>query len=253
MNNPYIKKYKINNTIENNNFINITTNVENEIYKLKSFINKLSIINIKIKEYITHGSFSTVYNTSNSKKIFKIIEKRDNEIKALIFHYLLLEYYKKNNKNKIYFVDLYDFGILKEGYYSLMEKFGISLYDSLYKNLNNKKKNNNYDNNFNYLFEIFYQCCYSLKLLHDLEYLHLDIKPDNFLYYNDQIKIIDFGNVTKNETIIDPIYFQTTPYYQAFDWLYEKKNKTIKLTYSYDIFSLGCMFVELLYIILLNK
>ena len=44
------------------------------------------------------------------------------------------------------------------------------------------------------LLTIFKECCKTVKIIHDLGYLHLDIKPENFLINdNNQVKIIDFG------------------------------------------------------------
>ena len=41
------------------------------------------------------------------------------------------------------------------------------------------------------LLTIFKECCKTVKIIHDLGYLHLDIKPENFLINdNNQVKII---------------------------------------------------------------
>ena len=98
------------------------------------------------------------------------------------------------------------------------------------------------------LITIFKECCNAVKIMHDLGYLHLDIKPKNFLISNEgQIKIIDFGFIKKNGYITDDLF--GTGEYIANDWLinhFSLKNKTT-LEYHHDIFSLGCMFIELLY------
>lgn len=65
---------------------------------------------------------------------------------------------------------------------------------------------------------------------------------------NDQIKIIDFGCVKKSG-YKTKISFGTMNYISN-DWLintYSKPPKETTLTYYHDIFSLGCMFIYLLY------
>ena len=123
-----------------------------------------------------------------------------------------------------------------------MENCGLDFID--------KFKNDSPD--FDTLLKIFYECCKALKIIHDLEYLHLDIKPENFLMKDDQIKIIDFGMVKKNKFITD-ISFGTMDYIPN-DWLKnssEENNTTLE--YHHDIFSLGCMFIILLYAFIIKK
>lgn len=216
--------------------------------ELKPYINSLEKYSIKSNQ-IASGAFGEVYNTTNPNIIFKKVKdpkKVGNEFKSLIFHYLLLEKYK-NTKKKKYLCKLIEFGSLYpytnknyNYYYVVMEKFGKGL-----SNYNNTLK-------FNNLFKIFYQCCDSVLLIHDLEYLHLDIKPGNFLVDNNKIKIIDFGIVNKND--FETINWFGTVTYIANDWLLNSKNKkNTRLTYHHDIFSLGCMFIELLYKFIINK
>ena len=80
-----------------------------------------------------------------------------------------------------------------------------------------------------------------------LGYLHLDIKPENFLISNEgQIKIIDFGFIKKNGYITKDRF--GTGKYMANDWLINfSSGKETTLEYHHDIFSLGCMFIYLLY------
>ena len=259
----YFKNIFLNNIIKKIE-IEKVIRINNEIKK-DIFLNgyKLSIIpyinnseKYKITNKISSGSYGNVYDTTNPNVIFKKIKdpihNKGKEFKSLIFHYLLLEEYKKSIKKK-YLCELIEFGsidsynLLYNYYYVFMEKFG----KSLFKSLSNYKSSNN-SLQFNNLFKIFYQCCDSVSLIHDLKYLHLDIKLENFLVDNNKIKIIDFGMVNKNE-------FKTkkwfgTIHYIPNDWLdnYEKK-KITKLTYNHDIFSLGCIFIELLYKFILDK
>ena len=214
---------------------------------INSNINKINILNP-----IGSGGFGNVYKTSNDTILLKIItqsnsedeDNRDREFKSLIFHYLLYKYYEKTENIK-YLCKLNEFGVIeKNKWYAFMENCGLDLFHKF------KKKNDKPD--FDTLLKIFYECCTALKIIHDLEYLHLDIKPENFLMKDDQIKIIDFGMVKKNKFITNKSF--GTMDYIPNDWLKnsdEENNTTLE--YHHDIFSLGCMFIILLYKIIIKK
>jgi serine/threonine protein kinase len=106
---------------------------------------------------------------------------------------------------------------------------------------------------------IFIQCLESLKLIHDVNYLHLDIKPDNFLYSikeNNletlQIKIIDFG-FSKPDKYNTSNVFGTADTIPC-DWLknilIENPSKNIILEKHHDLFELGCTFLKLIFFII---
>ena len=215
---------------------------------INSNINKINILNP-----IGSGGYGKVYKTSNDTILLKIITEksnsedeynRDREFKSLIFHYLLYKYYEKTENIK-YLCKLNEFGVIeKNKWYAFMENCGLDLLNKF------KKKNDEPD--FDTLLKIFYECCKALKIIHDLEYLHLDIKPENFLMKDDQIKIIDFGMVKKNKFITD-ISFGTMDYIPN-DWLKNSSDeKNTTLEYHHDIFSLGCMFIILLYKFIIKK
>jgi serine/threonine protein kinase len=95
----------------------------------------------------------------------------------------------------------------------------------------------------------------SIKLIHDVDYLHLDIKPENFLFSrvrnNIEIKIIDFGMIKKcNFTTFNP--FGSIEYLPN-DWIKnfsENPPRETILQKHHDIFSLGCTFIKIIYFIL---
>lgn len=169
-----------------------------EEIKLIPYINSnINTNKISISYSIGSGGYGKVYKTSNDTILLKIItqdkstdeDNKDREFKSLIFHYLLYKYYEKTENIK-YLCKLYEFGVIeKNKWYAFMENCGLDLLDKFNKNKNNP--------DFDKLLKIFYECCKALKIIHDLEYLHLDIKPENFLMKDDQIKIIDFGMVKK--------------------------------------------------------
>jgi serine/threonine protein kinase len=153
------------------------------------------------------GSFGTVFTNIKSKNnrqlnniVFKIIKKEsdENEFKALIFHYLLQKYYYNNKESNLkYLCTLYEFGnfSFEDKIYAIMENCGIDLFYYL-GDIMNSNKNLSNKNKFKKLLILFNECCEGVKLIHDLGYLHLDIKPENFMITNDgNIKIIDFGLV----------------------------------------------------------
>jgi len=225
---------------------------------LSNNISRYNQIEIDMSGRKSSGSFGAVYLNIKSKNrepinniIFKIIKDAENEFKSLIFHYLLQKYYENKDKDKLkYLCKLYEFGTIdypvdKISYYAIMENCGKDLYDYFYDTKKNKSMC--LKDRLIKLITIFKECCNAVKVIHDLEYLHLDIKLENFMISNEgQIKIIDFGFVKKNG--YETIDRFGTMFYTANDWLinFSLSVKTT-LQYHHDIFSLGCMFIELLY------
>ncbi len=240
-------------------------------------------IEININGEINSGASAIVFLDIGIKnKIFKEIKDKNNdkkEFKALLFQYFIQKYYKYSDEDKLKYLCMLDeFGniivdidyiqfinkslklnyplsnkniqSIGERYYAIMENCGTDL--SKYFSTLNKNKNN-----LQKLLNIFKECCQAVKIIHDLGYLHLDIKPQNFLISNkgqnkEQIKIIDFGESQKVGYPTNDLF--GTSDYIANDWMknYLSKEETI-LQYHHDIFALGCMFVELLFKYILKK
>ena len=258
--NSIIKKIKTIRIINNNELKKNEEEIENkkikfgaQIITVRPYIKNKKNYEI-IKKKIGEGGYGKIYRTTNNKIGFKTIQDEiiyEDEYKSLIFHYLLLQYYKGTPQVK-YLCKLFEFGRLfpyqnKEYnyYYAYMEIFGNDLNSLKYNS------NSNLLLKFTNIFKILYQCCESVKLIHNLEYLHLDIKPENFLIKDNKIKIIDFGFVNKNALKTSGRI--GTKRYISNDWMKNfEENKTTTLNYHHDIFSLGCMFVELLYKFILN-
>jgi serine/threonine protein kinase len=231
-------------------------NLSNKIYNLNS---------------TASGSYATVflkyYNSKNLKQkqniIFKFIKDSNLlEYKALIFNYLLYYYYEKNidkyPDSLKYLCKIIEIGKIKNNFkygdvYGIMEYCGKELFEDLndrfiIKNFENNK-NDIPINNMNFAINIFKQCLLSLKLIHDLNYLHLDIKPENYLINiiddNIQIKIIDFGLINKELTKI--LHIKGSPNYIANDYVNNYYNgKSTILKKHHDIFSLGCTFITII-------
>ena len=214
---------------------------------------------------IGHGSFSDIYSI-NDKYILKIINKMDNdEINGLLFNYLLtiyLENTQNTNKNNLlkYICKIYELGIIYESskfenkkLYCIMEKGNIDLYTFFFKQ-NNIKIIKNIKNKVAFLLKLFKECCNALKIIHDLGFVHFDIKLENFLINfrseNDfDIKIIDFGFISK---IGDKLVLKGTIYYynillikNVYEEYKGNKSEINKASIIYDIFYLGYMFLEI--------
>ena len=229
-------------------------------FKEKVFIEK--------KTKNASGSYSYIYleyyDENNKKKnkktdiIFKLTEYNNDELFGLYFNAFLYKYNEFNNPEKVkYLCRLEEFGEVQlnrreKKYYAYMKNCGEPL-----KNIN-KIKIQKYQLT-ELIKNIFTQCLESLKLIHYQNYLHLDIKPANFLYSiqnNDlntlQIKIIDFGFTKQNKYNTKVNYFGTSDTIPC-DWLknYVEGKNTI-LEKHHDLFELGCTFLRLIFSII-NK
>ena len=244
---------------------------DNKTIKLIPYITSKITENIVINyNKIRDFSSEVLYQTNKDNIVFKLITLKDP--KSLIFHYLLYKYYKnnknnENNENIKYLYKLYEFGYINEYnentikkfykikynennklYYIFQEDYQNDLYNKYY--LYSSLHKNMY--NFKELLELFNECCKALKIIHDIKYLHLNIMPQNFIFINDQIKITGFTNVKKNKYKTKELFGKMN--YISNDWLinsYQSKETTLEC--HHDIFSLGCMFIELFYKFILKE
>ena len=116
----------------------------------------------------------------------------NDEINGLLFNYLLTIYLgntQNTNKNNLlkYICKIYELGIIYESnkfenkkLYCIMEKGNIDLYTFFFKQ-NNIKIIKNIKNKVAFLLKLFKECCNALKIIHDLGFVHFDIKLENFL------------------------------------------------------------------------
>ena len=222
---------------------------------------KSNKILINFNTELGKGSYSTVYEIKydgNDKKyVFKLTkineethERTLREYKGLIFHILLqrrLRSYSPNLLSKI--CNIYEIGkcnILKtQFYYSIMDNCGEELLEYI------KKNKENYDN-LNTIVELMIQMCECIKVLHDIRYMYLDFKPQNFLIDNNgNIKLIDFGFILKINTMTtnSPGTLKyISPYF-----IYKRENTEIKILPYLDLFSIGYFFVEMIYFGIFKK
>ncbi|AGF85192.1 putative protein kinase [Moumouvirus goulette] len=91
-------------------------------------------------------------------------------------------------------------------------------------------------------YHILLQIAYGIKYLHTNNIIHFDIKPDNIMYKNNVLKIIDFGAseyiLSKN---IKTNHIKCTSTHRPPEAFYKKKLNT-----SCDIWSFGIIICELL-------
>jgi serine/threonine protein kinase len=144
------------------------------------------ISNYQIKDILGFGSFSKVYSATNLETLqnvaLKIIPKPfdvDKEIRILqkLDHPNLIKFYAKIETENYYFIfqDLFQSKTLLQ---LVNETHGLSE-----ENIRG----------------IFVQICNALDYLHQKNISHGDLKLENILVQNDQIKIIDFGLASKTK------------------------------------------------------
>ena len=220
---------------------------DNILQQNEKIVSKYNKSNIQLNDLIATGSYGKIYKIKNNNtKIYKSIQSNNNselrqEYNSLIFHYKLQNDLKTTPYLK-YICELLEYGKYKnkKNIYVIMNNCGIELKQYILNLKNNNKLT------LNKIIYIMQECCNALKIIHNYGYCHLDIKPENFLVFNSngklQIKIIDFGFVTKIGT---NRYGTGTPSYTAPE-LYCKNNM---VSPSSDIFSLGCMFYQFLLIL----
>ena len=88
---------------------------------------------------------------------------------------------------------------------------------------------------------VFKQICLGVHYLHHNNIIHRDLKPDNILIHQNTIKICDFGLSRYTSSQVNYSLQVVTLWYRAPEIL-------LKLNYSLpvDIWSLGCIFYEML-------
>ena len=201
-----------------------------EWYYKNKFIWKCIVANLNEKRFTYRGTD----NEENPKIsiILKIITIQENSnYKALLKEVFLLSCLKKNK----YFNEMIDVFLSKD--YKkiniIMKKGGESLYDLI--RFDEDDYNNKYPNCSQHM--IFQIVC-GLKVLHDIEFSHNDIKLGNILYTgNAKIKICDLGSADKiNSRRGLGTYGYNSPQC-LLGFLRTKED---------DMYSVGIVFVELL-------
>ena len=259
------------------------------IHKILPCNNKNTIIDKNIilgKKNNRSGSSSSIYPETIEGKKFKYSPLPGNINYKTLFGYIF-DYYLYNLINKPnYLCKTYEIGYcLNEDdndkyFYSIMDDCGNDIFSFFalkigdYKStikINGKNKNS-LNILFNNLLIIFYKMILGVKIVHDLGYVHLDIKPHNFLISSNNesnlldlmfttnienivlIKIIDFELITKigtniNKTPVDGI---GTEEYAHSDLIKHKQRKVV-ISPIHDIEMLRKSFIHIIGIIFLKS
>lgn len=214
-----------------------------------------SINNIGIKNNSTKSSYVNVFPIGDNY-IIKYLKKNNNkkynrELKGFIFNLLLYKYLNTNEKRDLldYICKVLQIGYISENntIYCIMSKCGIDLRNFLNKNID-KIRLLSYFNKIIFLLNLIKQCAIAIKIIHDLGYVHLDIKLENFLIVmkddniNDyQIKIIDFGLISEKGIILKGKRGSKIYINKIMKNNIETKKET-EVRNFFDIYSLGIMF-----------
>ena len=168
---------------------------------LKSIYSEQILGNIPLTKNMllfNEGAFSVVYKL-NDKIIIKFIKSTNNDIDIFELRGILFNFYLQGISTE-YIYKIYEYGIKNDRYiYSVIEYGGENLLQ-LPNILNFQELNKN---NLLLLLNIFIQCILAVNFIHNLRFVHLDIKPENLLInFNSltkefNIKIIDFGTFDK--------------------------------------------------------
>jgi len=198
-------------------------------------------INLKyiFKDKIGQGSYSDVYSAINSNKQQvvikalkqKIVKSKDSHENIEVDILPRLQHDNILSSKEVY---------SKSGYYYLV-------FDEMKSNLDQYIKTVGYISRFQIQIWM-YQLLSALEYCHNHAIIHEDIKPENILIDSkNDVKLADFGSATHcgmNSVLeIDSkVSTYSTLRYAAPELLLETKTYTNKV----DIWSLGCVFAELL-------
>jgi len=225
-------------------------------------------------------------NSSSAKMVVKIIdifEKNGTRINKTFEEDLFYEGKKLKEirdsvpkEKKKYFPDVYEIGILesttkkysgtKEKYdkklYMIQEKAGdMELFDFIeaeYKTMGYPTKaemlkiNTEYNSKFIKMINFFKELLNAVKSLHDLKYIHCDLKPENIMITVDKnktitsVKLIDFDFLTIDGTDVEELFgsriYINYDFVKSIGLLKYNADEEFEITKDIDIYSLGIIF-----------
>ena len=190
--------------------------------------------NYYVKHKLNKGVFGNIYlcntNLVIKQYIPKFIEYKKHALKEIN---ILKNISNSKSPNKKFIIEYIDSFIFDNEYYLILEHLHIDLYNYM-------KLNDNMIIEETKAIKFIYQICKGLELIHTLV-IHADLKPENIMITpNNDIKIIDFGNSILKHKIYSTNYI-VSRYYRAPEICFE-----LPYTSSIDIWSVGCIYYELL-------
>ncbi|CAD8155014.1 unnamed protein product [Paramecium octaurelia] len=205
-------------------------------------LDKGDIIGGKYKylERINEGTFGRVIKVrdvqSNNQRALKIIKNSfhdyEKEYQAVQFLNLFPKLIDHPGRHHI--VKVYDFFYHKQCQCILMEALGPSLYESLIKKRFTSQQ----------VKSIMQQLLNAIDYMHELQYLHTDIKLENILFKSQfdevNVKIIDFGNVVYGRQFYKGLV--NTEEYRAPEVILG-----LEWNSKQDIWCLGCLMHEMFF------
>jgi len=227
-----------------------------------NYFNKIKNKNLTEGKVLGEGSYGIVSEIEEQNIIYKEIAftKTDSirrEYSALVFQDLLQKSLGNDTSKLKYLCKLHEYGFVNDrannsAIYAIMDNCGIELgkYINDLKTIGSLK--------LEIIIEIMIECSKALQVIHNEGYVHLDVKPENFLarniektnrngtvYKELEIKIIDFGLSSKKKVMIcgkGTLSYTPPEMFQSLERTPSKLMTDIRL----DIFSLGCFFVQLI-------
>ena len=206
-------------------------------------INSIIAGRYKIIEFLGAAAFSkavhVVEKTTGNHYCLKIIENNKDYFDQSIDEIKILRYINTNgNVDEKCILKIYDSFYYKEHLFIVTELLKDNLYDYYKFNLENEE-----EKYFTIptLRSLSLQMLEALEYLHSLHLIHCDVKPENIMiksYSNSLFKLIDFGSSCYIHDHLSS-YIQSR-YYRAPEVILG-----CKYDYKVDLWSLGCVLVEL--------
>ncbi|KAK4874098.1 hypothetical protein RN001_013458 [Aquatica leii] len=252
---------KVITTVKTNNSINLSKN--EDTLKIPVIITpdpediKINNINYRILYQLGKGSSCIVYNClnvkSNTERAIKLVNLNNGNATTGFNEIKLLK--KLQNCDRIIKMYDYEYVTSENKLMILLEKGGSDLGKTL-KDLKSSNKRLPLHTIMFYSMEMLY----AVQQIHINGIVHADLKPANFLHVVHGLKLIDFGiasRIQDNETCVARSYAVGTINYISPEALIDESSKNVespsygtpkfKITYKSDVWSLGCIFYELMY------